>query len=336
MADRIGDNGINYLFGTPNDDFLVGTFNNDFLDGDDFLDGREGNDTLSSEDGNDTLRSEDGNDTLNGGAGNDELSGGGGNLSGDTGDSLDGGVGEDILELFLIDQTAGFRFDGSASTHLRLADGTTARNGETFEVFGGSGNDSLFGSDGNDELNGGAGNDTLNGRAGNDTLNGGAGNDTLDGDAGNDTLNGDAGNDTLLGGDGNDILVGSAGNDILVGGGGRDQFLYSTGAAFTRAAVGSDVIQFFSHNYDIIVLDKTTFTTLSSAEGTGFSNSSEFAVVGSNSAAATSTADIVYNSMNGNLFYNSNGSAAGFGTGGQFATLTDNRFLSSTNFIIRA
>ncbi len=97
-----------------------------------------------------------------------------------------------------------------------------------------------------------------------------------------------------------------------------------------------DVIQFFSHNYDIIVLDKTTFTTISSAVGTGFSNKSEFAVVGSKSAAETSTADIVYNSMNGNLFYNPNGSVAGFGTGGQFATLADNRFLSGTDFIIRA
>jgi Ca2+-binding RTX toxin-like protein len=123
-------------------------------------------------------------------------------------------------------------------------------------------------------------------------------------------------------------LVGGAGNDLLVGGGGRDQFLFD--------AVGIDVIQFFSHNYDMIVLDKTTFTTINSAEGTGFSDKSEFAVVDSNSAAATSTADIVYNSMNGNLFYNPNGSAADFGTGGQFATLADNQFLSSTDFIIQA
>jgi cysteine synthase len=70
--------------------------------------------------------------------------------------------------------------------------------------------------------------------------------------------------------------------------------------------------------------------------GTGFSNASEFAVVDSNSAAETSTADIVYNSMNGSLFYNPDGSVAGFGTGGQFATLADNQFLSSTDFIIQA
>jgi Ca2+-binding RTX toxin-like protein len=253
-----------------------------------------------------------------------------------------------------------------------LADGTTARNGEVFYVNGGSGNDTLigaegndyldgregndylYGREGNDTLNGGAGNDTLlggdgndylyggegndylYGNIGNDTLNGGAGNDTLNGGAGDDSLDGSVGNDTLLGGDGNDILVGGAGNDLLVGGGGRDQFLFNAYAPFTTNAVGIDVIQFFSHNNDIIVLDKTTFTTISSAVGTGFSNASEFAVVGTNSAAETSTADIVYNSMNGSLFYNPDGSVAGFGTGGQFATLANNRFLSSTDFIIQA
>lgn len=362
MADIIGDSGNNNLSGTPDDDFI---------------DGGAGNDTLNGGTGNDRLFDREGNNILNGGAGNDTLDGG-------TGDSLDGGVGEDELTLYLADQTAGFRFDGSASTHLRLADGTTARNGETFRVSGGNGNDTLtgaagddslsggrgndilnggagndqlLGDDGNDILNGGAGNDillgrsgnvtlnggagddylagvgtynyTLNGGVGNDTLNGGAvGNDILSGGAGNDSLNGSVGNDTLLGGNGNDILVGGAGNDLLVGGGGTDQFLFD--------ANGIDVIQFFSHNNDIIVLDKTTFTTISSAVGTGFNNASEFAVVGSNSAAETSTADIVYNSMNGSLFYNPNGSVAGFGTGGQFATLANNQFLSSTDFIIQA
>lgn len=343
MADIIGDNSNNYLFGTPDDDIIKGS------------------------------------------AGDDSL-------IGSTGDILDGGVGEDELTLYLAAQTAGFRFNGSASNHLRLGDGTTARNGETFRITGGSGNDTLIGGVGDDSLSGGTGDDTLNGGEGNDqlyasvgndilnggagddilnggegnvTLNGGAGNDylsgvgtysyTLNGGAGNDILNGGAvgndtlnggvgddnlsgsvGNDTLLGGDGDDILFGGAGNDLLVDGDGRDQFLFNAFAPFSRDAIGIDVIQFFSHNYDIIVLDKTTFTTISSAVGTGFSNKSEFAVVGSKSAAETSTADIIYNSMNGNLFYNPNGSEAGFGTGGQFAALADNRFLSGTDFIIRA
>ncbi|HEY9830187.1 MAG TPA: hypothetical protein V6D26_06385, partial [Stenomitos sp.] len=52
--------------------------------------------------------------------------------------------------------------------------------------------------------------------------------------------------------------------------------------------------------------------------------------------ADTSTADIVYNSVNGNLFYNPNGSESGFGTGGLFATLTGAPTLLATDFTIVA
>lgn len=70
--------------------------------------------------------------------------------------------------------------------------------------------------------------------------------------------------------------------------------------------------------------------------GNGFSVASEFAVVGSDAAAETSDAFITYNSTNGNLFYNQNGAAAGFGTGAQFATILTSVALSATDFVIQA
>ncbi|WP_017718627.1 hypothetical protein [Kamptonema formosum] len=52
-------------------------------------------------------------------------------------------------------------------------------------------------------------------------------------------------------------------------------------------------------------------------------------------AAATSAADIVYNCASGKLFYNQNGTAAGFGTGTQFATLAGNPALAGADFMIQ-
>jgi hypothetical protein len=45
---------------------------------------------------------------------------------------------------------------------------------------------------------------------------------------------------------------------------------------------------------------------------------------------------IVYNSVSGQLFYNQNGSAAGFGSGGLFATLTGAPILTASDFILQA
>ncbi|OYE00258.1 choice-of-anchor D domain-containing protein [Nostoc sp. 'Peltigera membranacea cyanobiont' 232] len=159
-------------------------------------------------------------------------------------------------------------------------------------------------------------------------------NDVINGQGGNDTINGSGGDDLLRGGTGNDLLIGGQGNDTLVGGMGADSFLYDINAAFNSAAVGIDTIADFNHSQgDKIILDKTTFNAINSVVGTGFSNASDFQIT---SLGAVSNAVIVYDPMTGQLLYNQNGSAAGFGTGGQFAKLTGAPTLTASDFIVQA
>jgi Ca2+-binding RTX toxin-like protein len=170
-----------------------------------------------------------------------------------------------------------------------------------------------------------------------DTLNGWNGNDTLNGENGNDSLKGELGNDSLDGGNGNDSLNGGVGDDLLVGGEGSDRFIYSKEwIVFDSGIFGVDVIFDFQTGTDKIVLNKTTFNSISSPISTGLSGSQEFAIVTSDANAATREADIVYNSVNGKLFYNPNGSDSGFGTGALFATLTGAPTLVATDFILEA
>ena len=84
-------------------------------------------------------------------------------------------------------------------------------------------------------------------------------------------------------------------------------------------------------------MDKSTFDAIesdsSSRKNPGFSRVEEFEVVETDESAASSEAIIVHSTETGNLFYNQNGSASGFGTGGDFATVAPE--LSSENFILR-
>ncbi|MEH1993420.1 beta strand repeat-containing protein [Nostoc sp.] len=175
----------------------------------------------------------------------------------------------------------------------------------------------------------------------NDVINGQEGNDIINGLSGNDLLRGGSGDDILIGGFGNDTLVGGFGNDILVGGIGSDRFLYNTDAAFALTAVGLDAMSTTGYTYadfksseaDKIILDKTTFSAITSTPGIGFSKKSDFKIT---SSGATSTAKIIYDAVSGQLFYNQNGSAVGFGSGGLFATLTGAPTLSALDFVLQA
>ena len=208
-------------------------------------------------------------------------------------------------------------------------------------IFGGTGNDEIVGFAGDDLLNGRSGNDRLVGGDGNDNLIGANGNDTLFGQDGNDVLQGrlgfdillgGSGNDTINGGQGRDRINGGAGNDELTGGASIDRFIFNTNQEFDSQDIGIDQINDFNSGQDIIVLDLSTFTALDSSPGIGLSED-DFAIVSSD--AATAEAEIVYNSASGALYYNTNGTADGFGTGAQFATLDGSPDLVANDFQIR-
>ncbi len=171
-----------------------------------------------------------------------------------------------------------------------------------------------------------AGDDVLFGTEGNDKIDGGAGDDYIRGGAGNDRLFGNAGKDALIGGTGNDILNGGAGDDILTGGGGKDRFVFGDGTPFKAASLGVDRINDFTPGEDSIGLSKATFTNL------GRNVACNFATVTDDAAAEISAAEIVYDTTNGKLFYNTNGIDAGFGDGGQFASLFGQPALSAQDF----
>ncbi|PZD73400.1 Bifunctional hemolysin/adenylate cyclase [Acaryochloris thomasi RCC1774] len=344
-----GGNGADVLDGGLDNDTLLGETGNDTLLGNaglDLLQGGGGSDSLSGGLGNDTLEGQSGNDTLLGDAGLDLLQGGGGS------DSLSGGLDNDTLEgqggndTLLGNDGADSLRGGSGSDSLSggLNNDTLEGQGGNDTLLGGSGNDSLIGASGSDRLQGGGGddvlggggnNDTLEGQAGNDTLRGNSGfdslagaagndllqgglaNDSLNGGSDNDTLEGQSGFDVLLGGSGNDILVGGSNNDTLTGGIGADTYRFDTGFN----SLGTDTITDFASN-DVLELSQSVFD-LGGVAGTNIV-ASEFATVNSLVAAENSAALIVYNRNTGDLFFNANGSAAGLGTGGQFAQLENN------------
>jgi Ca2+-binding RTX toxin-like protein len=161
-------------------------------------------------------------------------------------------------------------------------------------------------------------------------------NNTITGNSADNTLFGGIGNDTMTAGIGGDRLIGASGNDSLTGGDGSDRFIYDSNAAFITSAVGIDKITDFVSGTDKIVLDKTTFTALTSIAGNGFNLATEFAVVGTDAVASTSNALIVYSSETDNLFYNQNGVTSGFGSGAQLATLSGITTLSPSDFELQA
>ncbi|MDY7004672.1 MAG: choice-of-anchor I family protein [Cyanobacteriota bacterium] len=236
-------------------------------------------------------------------------------IPGNSGDNnLEGGTGDDNI-------------DGLAGN-------------DTISGLGGS--DTISGSAGNDDINGNRGDDRVSGGDGDDRVNGGFESDIIFGNNGDDTLIGRLGNDRMLGGPGEDILSGGIGrdringgadDDILTGGASIDRFIFAANSEFSEASLGIDEITDFNPDLDLILLDLTTFTEITTTSGEDIGD--EFAIVESNGDAASSEAIVVYNSSNGGLFYNANGSDGGFGDGGRFATLTGTPTISAEDFVIR-
>ncbi|MCW9681422.1 M10 family metallopeptidase C-terminal domain-containing protein, partial [Dolichospermum planctonicum UHCC 0167] len=269
-----------------------------------------GNDThnlITGNTANNILDGGLGNDTLNGGLGNDSLIGGTGN---DTYlFSITTSVGTDIITEAVVGGQDTIDFTGT-TTAIRLNLGITTT--QTLVANG-------------SKLTLTAANTIENVIAG-------AGADRIIGNDLDNRLVGGAGNDALTGGAGNDALVGGAGNDTLIGGAGNDVFSLAGNSVFTVASQGLDIIQDFTPGNDQISLSKSVFASVTSVVGQGFSVASQFAVVEDDDLAGTSNGLIVYSSSSGSLYYNQNGAAAGFGTGGEFAILVTAPTLTASNF----
>jgi hypothetical protein len=138
--------------------------------------------------------------------------------------------------------------------------------------------------------------------------------DAIHGLAGNDQLLGRAGDDWLIGGDGDDSIKGGIGDDMLIGGKGADAFFFSSGRSFLTRQLGVDTLADFESGVDRLRLARRTFDALPVG---GSLAPSSFAVVSDDAAAALSAAPLVYSSGSGGLFYNPNGTAAGFANGAE-------------------
>jgi Ca2+-binding RTX toxin-like protein len=320
--------------------------------------GGVGDDQLIGLAGNDSLYGQDGNDVLNGGAGGDNLSGG---LGSDRATYQDAAAGVTAALLSPAGNTGEAAGDTYASienlTGSAFNDTLTGTNGIN-SLIGGAGKDTIFGLDGNDNLYGQDGNDTLVGGVGADALSGGndidtasystaaagviasltapAGNtgdaagdtyssiENLTGSGFGDTLTGNSVVNILVGGSGSDTLNGRAGSDTMTGGSGKDQFVFDTALGATNV----DTISDFVFVDDTIRLENTIFNAI---VGTGTLTAAQF------TANATGTAGdlddrIIYETDTGNLFYDTNGSAAGGST--LFAIVGAGLGITNADFLI--
>jgi serralysin len=193
-----------------------------------------------------------------------------------------GGQANDIL-VGALGQTFGA---GTADDPVRFDPAASPSEGDFLD--GGTGDDGLFGAAGNDRLFGGDGNDsgTILGVLGNfyvAGLYGGNGDDFVDGGAGNDLLNGGAGKDMMLGGPGSDIFE----FDTMPGAGNKTNILD------------------FNHKADTIHLDNEALT------GIGKEGALKPGKFNKASHARDKSDRIVYDSTNGKVFWDDNGSKQG-------------------------
>ena len=155
------------------------------------------------------------------------------------------------------------------------------------------------------------------------SLFGGNGNDFISGGAGDDILVGGLGNDTLDGGTGNDVLNGGADNDVLIGGAGNDTFIFNS----ALVAGNIETISDFNVVDDMIHLDDAVFMGLA----TGNLAASAFAA-NTTGLATTASDRIIYDTLTGKLFFDSDGNGANAPV--LFATLTAGLALTNSDFFV--
>jgi Ca2+-binding RTX toxin-like protein len=286
-----------------------------------------GDDALYGDGGNDYLDGGQGADLLNGGAGADYLFGG---VEGEAGsadfDELRGGAGDDTL-------------DGGRGVDLMVGgqgDDTYVVDNENDGAWedGGAGVDLVNTMITLADLDANIKNGTIVGTGALD-LGGNGENNTLRGNASSNTLRGFDGVDTLVGNDGLDILEGGAGGDRLFGGLGNDTLRGDAGADFyyfnttPNGATNVDRIEGFLAVDDQIYIDDAAFAGLALG---GLAAAAFRAAAGATTAMTTSHR-IVYNTANGDLFYDRDGSGAAFGAI-KFATVFGAPALTNADVLV--
>jgi Ca2+-binding RTX toxin-like protein len=341
-GDAEGDtySGIENAFGSIKGDALIGN------DAANQLSGDGGDDTLIGGEGNDSLAGEDGADQMIGGNGDDTY--------------IVNGLTDRVSEV----ATSGN--DTVRSTiDYNLSDTNRVNGNVENLILTGTGDIDAIGNALNNVLTGNSGDNRLSGNAGADTMRGGAGDDSYSvenaGDVVDEAAAGSGGIDAVLSsisfslsgskalgnienldlvGNGNinaagnalnnvlegngfrNDLMGLGGNDVLTGGLGADNFVFS---AALNGITNVDTITDFSVVDDTIRLENAFMTALS----TGQLDASAFHI---GTSAADASDRIVYNSTTGALFYDADGSGAGFAT--RFATLDSGLQLTSADFLI--
>ncbi|MCU0535120.1 MAG: PQQ-dependent sugar dehydrogenase [Hydrococcus sp. Prado102] len=149
-------------------------------------------------------------------------------------------------------------------------------------------------------------------------------NNRLNGNSGRNTLTGQAGNDVLNGGARGDRLIGGAGNDTLTGGSGSDWF------RFNSPGEGIDTITDFVAINDTILLVGSAF---GGGLTTGTKLSSDRFTIGSQ--ATTVNHRVIYDSGNGKLWFDRDGSGSSF-SAVEFANLSPRLNLTNSDIFIGA
>ncbi|MDX2307807.1 MAG: hypothetical protein NW216_06195 [Hyphomicrobium sp.] len=296
-----------------------------------------------------TIEGNAGNNILDGGIDTlvDTLIGGGGNdtyvLRNGTDNIIDSGGVNDTVTSTITRSLAGY----ASVDKLILIGGDMNGTGNAL-------NNTLIGTVGKNILDGGTGNDRLEGAGGNDTYIVDSGDTVIElANAGKDTVQsattvtalannvenltltgsnavnatGNSLANVIVGNSGNNLINGLGGTDTMTGGLGQDTFFFNTAL---NLSTNLDRITDFVAADDTIRLENTG-TGLFNALALGTLSAAAFKA---NATGVATEADdrIIYNTANGNLYYDTNGSNAG---GSQlFAVLTTKPTITNADFVI--
>jgi Ca2+-binding RTX toxin-like protein len=316
-----GGGGNDDLFGGIADDSLVGGV------GDDFLNGGTGNDTMIGNDGDDTFIVDSSADIVN--------------------EVLGSGIDTVFSDVSFSLTSSDVQGDVENVTLTGFGNLSVSGNALDNRLLGNSGSNSLNGREGADRMVGFGGNDTYRvdntgdivdeggfGTSGTDrvisTISFNLGGPKVVGPVENLTLSGDLSltgignslNNIIFGNTGGNLLSGLGGNDTVNGGLGADVFLFNAALSSTTNV---DTISDFNVADDTIRLENAFMSALN----TGTLAASAFRI---GAAAADATDRIIYNSVNGDLFYDADGTGANAAI--LFAELDPNLALTSADFVI--